>query len=118
MNDSSKLFELLGNKIRLDIITQLNISRMAFSELLAKKSFKGIRSNKFSFHIRKLVNSDIIQKVENLYELTEFGLTTLKFIEAFESDQQYYYNAFEEDFDDKSVMKQKKYVSTSPINIP
>ena len=118
MKDSSKLFELLGNKIRLDIITQLNISRMAFSELLARKSFKGIRSNKFSFHIRKLADSEIIRKVDNFYELTELGITTLKFVEAFKSDQKYYYDAFDQEFDQKSVLKSGQPVSKTTMVIP
>lgn len=95
MKNTSKIFELLSQNIRLNIITQLNISRMPFSELLARPCFEGIMSNKFSFHLKKLVDSELVRKRTNFYELTEFGLTTLKFVEAYESDQEYYYSTFE-----------------------
>ena len=85
MKETLKVFDILSQEIRFEVVKQLNFSRKSFSELLA--CFEGIRSNKFSFHIKKLVESNLIQKKASYYELTEFGITTLKFIEAYEMDQ-------------------------------
>jgi DNA-binding HxlR family transcriptional regulator len=79
-----QVFEVLSQKVRFEVVKQLNYSRKTFSELLA--CFQEIRSNQLSFHLKKLVTSELIEKKDNLYELTAFGLNTLKFIEAYESD--------------------------------
>ncbi|MHA1946048.1 MAG: hypothetical protein ACXAC6_13570 [Candidatus Hodarchaeales archaeon] len=79
-----QVFEVLSQNVRFEVVKQLNFSRKTFTELLA--CFQGIRSNQLSFHIKKLVSSELIEKKGNLYELTLFGLNTLKFIEAYESD--------------------------------
>ncbi|MHA2224600.1 MAG: DUF7347 domain-containing protein [Candidatus Hodarchaeales archaeon] len=88
MKNTLKIFEILSQPLRFDIVKQLNISRKSFSELLA--CFEGIKSNVFSFHLKKLVDSELIKKIDKNYELTDFGLVTLNFIEAYESDQTNY----------------------------
>ena len=118
MKDTLKIFELLSQKIRFDIITQLNISRMSFSDLLAKPCFKGIRSNKFSFHLKRLVVSELIRKEANMYELTEFGLTTLKFVEAYKSDQEYYYSVFGANTEIESIPKVELSDQVPSITLP
>lgn len=116
MKDTQKIFEVLSQKIRFDIVTQLEVSRKPFSELLA--CFEGIRSNTFSFHIKKLVDSNLVRKRENNYELTEFGLTTLKFIEAYESDQKDYYHTYKVEEGIISPITTKYPDFTSTITLP
>ncbi|MHA1978212.1 MAG: winged helix-turn-helix domain-containing protein [Candidatus Hodarchaeales archaeon] len=79
-----QVFDVLSQKVRFEVVKQLNFSRKTFSEILT--CFQGIRSNQLSFHLKKLTESGLIEKQNTLYELTEFGLNTLKFIEAYESD--------------------------------
>jgi DNA-binding HxlR family transcriptional regulator len=85
-----QVFEVLSQNIRFEVVKHLNFSRKTFSELLA--CFQGLRSSQFSFHLKKLVESELIEKRGNVYELTEFGLSTLKFIEAYESDYTDYFD--------------------------
>jgi DNA-binding HxlR family transcriptional regulator len=79
-----QVFDVLSQSIRFEVVKQLNFSRKTFSELLA--CFEGLRSSQFSFHLRKLIKSGLVTKKGKIYELTLFGLNTLKFIEAYESD--------------------------------
>ncbi|MHA1967694.1 MAG: DUF7347 domain-containing protein, partial [Candidatus Hodarchaeales archaeon] len=88
MKSTPKVFDVLSHKIRFETIKQLNLSQKSFSELL--DSFKEIKSNQFSFHLKKLVDSALITKKGSSYELTELGILTLQFIEAYETDQTLY----------------------------
>ncbi|MHA2365724.1 MAG: DUF7347 domain-containing protein [Candidatus Hodarchaeales archaeon] len=85
LDDTTKFFEIFSHPIRLNIVKQLNIGSMLFSDLMT--SAKGTESSKFNFHLKKLIKTNIILKKDKSYQLTVFGLKALHFIEAFESDE-------------------------------
>ncbi|MFW9855636.1 MAG: hypothetical protein ACFFFG_11275 [Candidatus Thorarchaeota archaeon] len=122
MKKTTRIFEVLSHQIRFNIVTQLNFRRLSYTELLA--NFKGTSGSKFAFHLKKLVEAKLIIKHESNYELTEFGLNTLRFIEAYESDQKDYFLPEDEERsfeDNSSVLKPTKYplaIYTRPEGLP
>ncbi|MHA1991443.1 MAG: DUF7347 domain-containing protein, partial [Candidatus Hodarchaeales archaeon] len=73
--ESHQFFDLFSHRIRLSLIKSLNIGSRQFSEL---NQYAGnIESSKLNFHLKKLINGNIIEKKNKNYNLTEFGLRAL-----------------------------------------
>ncbi|MHA2103333.1 MAG: DUF7347 domain-containing protein [Candidatus Hodarchaeales archaeon] len=81
--ESHQFFDLFSHRIRLSLIKSLNIGSRQFSEL--NQYVGNIESSKLNFHLKKLINGNIIEKKNKNYNLTEFGLRALHFIETYES---------------------------------
>ena len=84
IKESFKFFEILSHSIRLNIIKELNISYKQFSDLLSTAG--EVDSAKFNFHLKKLLDANIIIKREKTYQLSDFGLKALFFIETYENN--------------------------------
>ena len=72
---SSKYFEILSHPIRFAILSSLDIRVCNFSEILKEVDPEDeIGSSKLNFHLKKLVDLNIIRKEEKSYSLSDLGL--------------------------------------------
>ncbi|MHA2364184.1 MAG: winged helix-turn-helix domain-containing protein [Candidatus Hodarchaeales archaeon] len=75
-------FDILSHPIRIYILKQLDIGIRSFSQIMSNT--EDIESSKINFHLKKLLNTGIVEKYEKNYQLSEIGINILQFLEAFE----------------------------------
>lgn len=88
---NSKYFEILSHPIRFAILKSLDIRMRNFSEILKDVDpDEEIGSSKLNFHLKKLVDMNILTKEDKAYSLSELGLKLLTVIQnfSFDDDQQ------------------------------
>ena len=75
-----KHLKILGQKIRIDILKRLNNSHKPISYSMLQKEILGTNPNSinFSFHLKNLKTSNLIDSSEDGYTLTLFGKQILK----------------------------------------
>lgn len=88
-SNSSNYFEILSHPVRYSILKVLDINIRNFGEILKEVSVDNdIGSSKLNFHLKKLVDLNIIIKNDKLYSISDLGLKLLTLIENFESLEQ------------------------------
>jgi anaerobic ribonucleoside-triphosphate reductase len=81
-----KQLKILGQKIRIDILKKLNISRNPLPYSMLQKEVLGANPNSvnFSFHLKALKNGNLISTSESGYNLSTLGKQILKNIVSME----------------------------------
>ncbi|MFW9930322.1 MAG: hypothetical protein ACFFD1_13080 [Candidatus Thorarchaeota archaeon] len=104
-NEIHHIFELFSHPIRLKIVKILNIGTKQFSEMMS--DIGSIEGALFNFHLQKLIKGNIVERNEfdRKYNLTEFGLKNLSFIEAYQSGQLF---SNEETLEEEAYEEEKK----------
>lgn len=77
-----EIFSILSHPIRMEILKRINIGTRTYSDLVS--IFDQIESSKVNFHLKKLIRSNIIVKIDKEYELSNLGFSLFKFLEKFE----------------------------------
>ncbi|OLS22375.1 MAG: hypothetical protein HeimC3_31170 [Candidatus Heimdallarchaeota archaeon LC_3] len=95
---SHHFFDLFRHEIRLILVKTINIGARSFSDL--NKAAGNIEGAKLNFHLKKLLEGNVIEKQHKSYNLTEFGFRALSFIEAFESGKSVEEEPFTDDLDE------------------
>lgn len=82
------LLRILSSRIRREIITSLSKDKKGtrYSQLVAERSLSETNSGVFNFHLSKLIDSNLIQKKDDLYKLTWKGQLAAKFLDKIEED--------------------------------
>jgi DNA-binding HxlR family transcriptional regulator len=82
---TSKYFEILSHPIRFAILQNLNFKMRNFGEILQAVDFnEETGSSKLNFHLKKLIDFEIVSKEDKSYFLTELGFKLLALIQNFQ----------------------------------
>ncbi len=101
---TSNYFEILSHPVRYSILKALDINIRNFGEILKEISLENdIGSSKLNFHLKKLVDLEIIEKNDKLYSISDIGLKLLSLIHNFEILEQH--NEFEEYNNNSTLVK-------------
>lgn len=83
---SSKYFEILSHPIRFAILTYIDISSKSYSDIMEGISSETeIKSNKLNFHLKKMLDEEVLVKNDKSYSLSELGLKLLSLVFQFEN---------------------------------
>lgn len=82
---TSKYFEILSHPTRHSILRFIDVNTRYFSEILKGISTDDeIGSSKLNFHLKKMLELDVLVKNNNIYSVSELGFKLLSLVNYFE----------------------------------
>lgn len=115
---SSKYFEILSHPIRFAILNYIDVSSKSYSDIMEGiSSDTEIKSNKLNFHLKKMLDEEVLVKNDKSYSLSELGLKLLSLVYQFENLDKKPVNLQDvEDEEDQSETKPAPQASESLID--
>ena len=87
---SAQMLQLIANPIRRAIIRSLEDAPLSFTEVMRASGLDpNSDTGPFSYHLSVLLDSRIVAKADNKYQLTSFGNTTANIIGSLERESRF-----------------------------
>lgn len=90
LNASAQMLQLIANPIRRSIIKSIEGGPISFTEVMRASGLDpNFDTGPFTYHLSVLLDSQIVEKADNKYQLTSFGNTTANIIGSLERESKF-----------------------------